>query len=100
VTCGNTFPDAGGSPAAGDFLLTRQKKVTKEKATPVRRLPPAFLSQTGRCATRASRSDSARSTSPGLTSALGGSQGEKKFKSSRKRIDSDPFCTMKLDHVE
>ena len=30
---------AGGSPAAGNFLLHRQKKVTKEKATPVRRLP-------------------------------------------------------------
>ena len=27
---------AGGSPAAGDFLLRRQKKVTKENATPVR----------------------------------------------------------------
>ncbi|MDD4927989.1 MAG: hypothetical protein PHP85_01780 [Gallionella sp.] len=25
---------AGGSPAAGDFLLSRQKKVAKEKATP------------------------------------------------------------------
>ena len=30
---------AAGSPAAGNFLLHRQKKVTKEKATPVRRLP-------------------------------------------------------------
>ena len=30
---------AGGRPAAGNFLLRRQKKVTKEKATPVRRLP-------------------------------------------------------------
>ena len=26
----------GGGPTAGDFLLFRQKKVTKEKATPVR----------------------------------------------------------------
>ena len=29
---------AGGSPAAGYFLLLRQKKVTKEKATPIRHL--------------------------------------------------------------
>ena len=28
---------AGGSPAAGYFLLLRQKKVSKEKATPVYR---------------------------------------------------------------
>jgi hypothetical protein len=28
---------AGGRPATGYFLLLRQKKVTKEKATPVRR---------------------------------------------------------------
>ena len=27
---------AGGCPAASDFLLLRQKKVTKEKATPLR----------------------------------------------------------------
>jgi len=27
-------PLAGGSPAASHFLLSRQKKVTKEKATP------------------------------------------------------------------
>jgi hypothetical protein len=26
---------AGGSPAASHFLLSRQKKVTKEKATPL-----------------------------------------------------------------
>jgi len=30
------FNFAGGSPAAGYFLLLRQKKVTKEKATPIR----------------------------------------------------------------
>jgi hypothetical protein len=29
------FTIAGGSPAVGYFLLHRQKKVTKEKATPV-----------------------------------------------------------------
>jgi hypothetical protein len=30
---------AGGRPAAGYFFLSRQEKVTKKKATPVRRLP-------------------------------------------------------------
>ena len=31
----NYRPLAGGCPAASDFLLLRQKKVTKEKATPL-----------------------------------------------------------------
>jgi hypothetical protein len=31
----NNFNFAGGCPAASYFLLRRQKKVTKEKATPV-----------------------------------------------------------------
>ena len=34
-----SFGLAGGSPAASHFLLLRQKKVTKEKATQVRRPP-------------------------------------------------------------
>jgi hypothetical protein len=37
-------PLAGGSPAASDFLLFGQEKVTKEKATPLR-WPPASRSQ-------------------------------------------------------
>jgi len=37
----SVFTIAGGSPAAGYFLLRRQKKVTQEKATPVCRA--AFL---------------------------------------------------------
>ena len=46
---------AGGSPAAGYFLLFRQKKVTQEKATPFRRPLrgfPALLAKPGGCATR------------------------------------------------
>jgi hypothetical protein len=31
-----TYKFAGGSPAAGDFLLRGQEKVTKEKAAPMR----------------------------------------------------------------
>ncbi|OYY45503.1 MAG: hypothetical protein B7Y56_06185 [Gallionellales bacterium 35-53-114] len=44
------FNFAGGSPAAGYFLLLRQKKVTKEKATPVYRpcgVPSIFHQQAG-----------------------------------------------------
>ena len=37
--------NAGGSPAAGYFLLRRQKKVTQEKATPVCRASLSFARQ-------------------------------------------------------
>ena len=48
--------EAGGSPAASYFLLLRQRKVTKEKATRVHRPAknagfPALLEATGRCGT-------------------------------------------------
>jgi len=48
---------AGGSPAAGYVLLSRQKNVTQEKATPFRRPPlrcgyPALLAKPGGCGTR------------------------------------------------
>ncbi|PJC03951.1 MAG: hypothetical protein CO070_05350 [Gallionellales bacterium CG_4_9_14_0_8_um_filter_55_61] len=68
---------AGGCPAAGFFLLRRQKKETKEKATPlcraygvpcvarlVRRL------RNSRCALRQSSP-----TSPDQPALLGGTQG-------------------------
>ena len=48
--------DAGGCPAASPFLLLRQKKVTKEKATPGSSALtgyPALLTNAGRCGTRA-----------------------------------------------
>jgi hypothetical protein len=41
------FKFAGGSPAAGNFLLRRQKKVTKEKATSARRLPLRSSAKSG-----------------------------------------------------
>ncbi len=47
--------EAGGCPAASYFLLLRQKKVAKEKATPGSS-PfgfPALLANAGRCGTRA-----------------------------------------------
>ena len=37
-TISENFELAGGCPAAGYFLLLRQKKVPKEKATPIRHL--------------------------------------------------------------
>ena len=46
---------AGGSPAAGVFLLFGQKKVTKEKAAPANRRwrgAPALLGMDGGCGTR------------------------------------------------
>jgi len=48
---------AGGSPAAGYFLLLRQKKVPKEKATPIRHLfeVPCVCS-TGQAAAELARS--------------------------------------------
>jgi len=54
---------AGGSPAATHFLLLRQKKVSKEKATLGRcrlRRFPALLGLSGGCGTRAAPSDSPR----------------------------------------
>jgi hypothetical protein len=39
------FTVAGGSPAAGYFLLRRQKKVTQENATPVCRASLSFARQ-------------------------------------------------------
>jgi hypothetical protein len=41
---------AGGSPAASYFLLLRQNKVTKEKATPVCRPSGALRCSTGQAA--------------------------------------------------
>jgi len=46
---------AGGSPAAGNFLLPGHKKVTKEKAAPANRRwrgVPALLGMDGGCGTR------------------------------------------------
>jgi len=45
----------GGSPGAGHFLLSGQKKVTKEKAAPVSRAcrrVPVLLDEPGGCGTR------------------------------------------------
>jgi hypothetical protein len=39
------FTIAGGSPAAGYFLLRRQKKIIQEKATPVCRASQSFARQ-------------------------------------------------------
>ena len=47
MSCENPFSNASGRLAAGDFLLRRQKKVTKEKATPVRRFPLRSLAKPG-----------------------------------------------------
>ena len=57
-----------GAPAAGDFLLRRQKKVTKEKATPVRSLPLRSSAKPGaaQLALRAQISVRARRSGLGL----------------------------------
>ena len=71
----------GGCPAASYFLVLRQKKVTKEKATRVRRLAlrarsPALLDLSGGCATRLLRSlKQCSPTSPDRSALLGGSHG-------------------------
>ena len=81
--------EAGGCPAARYFLLLRQKKVPKEKATPGSS-PfgfPALLTNAGRCGTRGSnlrvrkwfrsRSPLKQSsrTSPAFAALLGDSHG-------------------------
>ena len=67
-----------GSPAAGCFLLLRQKKVTKEKATPVYRplrgFPRSTTSKRG-CGTRTTCSDSPRLSLRPLAVERGGAQG-------------------------
>jgi hypothetical protein len=48
--------DAGGSPAAGYFILLAQNKVAKQKGTPLRRPAGSFglSGKLGVCATRPS----------------------------------------------
>jgi hypothetical protein len=74
---------AGGSPAASHFLLLRQKKVTKEKATPVcRRFAVPCVARlvrrlrNSRCALKQSSPKS-----PDQPPLLGGAQGKDKHKS-------------------
>jgi hypothetical protein len=78
----------GGRPGAGNFLLLAQKKVTKEKGTPVSRHlrgAPVLLDKAGACGTcsrymnehgeRARASDSPRRNPRPCLRLLGGSQG-------------------------
>ena len=81
--------DTGGCPAASPFLLLRQKKVTKEKATPSSSALtgcPALLTSAGRCGTRARSSNvlmvwfvlalrQSSRTSPAFAPLLGDSHG-------------------------
>ena len=81
--------NAGGCPAASPFLLLRQKKVTKEKATPGSSALtgcPALLTNAGRCGTRARSSNvlmvwfvlalrQSSRTSPAFAPLLGDSHG-------------------------
>ena len=71
---------AGGCPAASHFLLLRQKKVTKEKATRVRRLAlcarcPALLASAGGLRKLASLKQRSP-TAPASAALLGGSHGK------------------------
>ena len=75
---------AGGSPAAGHFLLYCQKKVTKEKAAPG---SPALRASL-RCSPRRAAAElglaillrdlrQSSPTAPGMAALLGGSQRER-----------------------
>jgi hypothetical protein len=79
---------AGGSPAAGYFLLLRQKKVTQEKATPIRH--PFGIPCVARLVRRLRNSHDplrvhvlkqSSPTSPDQPALLGGAQGKAKRKS-------------------
>jgi len=81
---------AGGRPAASHFLLLRQNKVTKEKATPVcrpcgvpcvARLPRRL--RNSRCALRQSSP-----TSPDQPALLGGAQGRVSENPKQKTVNS------------
>ena len=68
---------AGGSPAAGNFLLRRQKKVTKENATPVRCSfgVPCAARPSGRLCNSRSALRQCSPSSPACVALLGSSQG-------------------------
>ena len=69
---------AGGSPAAGIFLLLAQKKGTKENGTPFRRPcgVPCIARPAGRLRNSAYGLRQSSPTSPGSASLLGDGRGE------------------------
>ena len=70
--------NAGGSPAAGIFLLLAQKKGTKENGTPFRRPCgfPCVARPAGRLRNSAHGLRQSSPTSPGSAALLGGGKGE------------------------
>jgi len=70
-------PALPGQPGSWLLFLVSPRKSNQKEGDPGSPTSPAFLSQTGRCATRAARSDSARLISSVLASSLGASQGVK-----------------------
>ena len=76
---------AGGSPAAGIFLLLAQKKGTKEKGTPFRRPcgVPCVARQAGRLRNSAHGLRQSSPTSPGSTVLLAGEKGDKNHHAQR-----------------
>ena len=91
---------AGGCPAASHFLLLRQKKVTKEKATPVcRRCAVPCVARlvrrlrNSRCALRQSSPKP-----PDQSALLGGAQGEEKRKpKAENRVGNKLPTILRLD---
>ena len=87
---------AGGSPAAGDFLLLAQKKVHQRKrrpgSPPAIAGDPAILDESGACATcprqnkkRGAGFGQCSATAPDPSACLGGSQGMTGTRSSTLR---------------
>jgi hypothetical protein len=68
--------DAGGCPAAGNFLLLRQKKVTKEKATRVRRPSGSLRCSCANAAAELASLRQSSPTSPSRIALLGDSHGK------------------------
>ena len=92
---------AGGCPAASYFLLLRQKKVTKEKATRVRRLSgdetagqlPCAARSVGRLRNSPFGLRQCSPTSPDSSALLSGSHGNEKRRSPTACGDSQwPLC--------
>src|ERR1019366_1837949 len=90
---------AGGSPAASHFLLLRQNKVTKEKATPVYR--PCGVPCVAQLIRRLRNSHcvlkQSSPTPPDQSALLGGAQGRKKRKPKTEKSSGQQVAHHRLE---